>query len=108
MKNDQVEHHYQHHVFFCLNVREDGAQCCTDYGAEAMFNHMKATIKKLKLNGKGRVRINRAGCFDRCSEGPLMVIYPEAVWYHFIDEQDIDEIIESHILNGNVVERLVA
>jgi (2Fe-2S) ferredoxin len=108
MNSNEVENHYQHHVFFCLNVREDGAQCCTDYGAEAMFNHMKATIKKLKLNGKGKVRINRAGCFDRCSEGPLMVIYPEAVWYHFVDEQDIDEIIESHILNGKVVERLVA
>ena len=99
--------HYQYHVFFCLNVRDDGAQCCTDYGAEALFDHMKSAIKKLKLNAKGRVRINRAGCFDRCSEGPVMVIYPQAIWYTFIDNDDIDEIIESHILNGKPVERLM-
>jgi (2Fe-2S) ferredoxin len=54
------------------------------------------------------VRINRAGCFDRCGEGPLLVIYPEATWYNFVDEQDIDEIIESHIQQGKVVTRLLA
>ena len=97
---------YQHHVFFCLNVRDDGKQCCTQYGAEAMFDYMKKRIKKLKLNGEDRVRINRAGCFDRCSEGPLMVVYPQAIWYTFVDEEDIDEIIESHILNGKPVKRL--
>jgi (2Fe-2S) ferredoxin len=102
-----TDNHYQYHVFFCLNVREDGAQCCTDFGAEAMFNHMKAAIKKLKLNGKGKVRINRAGCFDRCAEGPVMVVYPEAIWYTFVDTDDIDEIIESHILHGKPVARLM-
>lgn len=101
-----MSNYYQHHVFFCLNVREDGEQCCTQYGSEAMFDYMKKRIKKLDLKGKGGVRVNRAGCFDRCSEGPLMIIYPQAVWYTFVDEQDIDEIIESHILNGKVVERL--
>ncbi len=104
----QPNNFYQYHVFFCLNVREDGAQCCTDFGAEAAFDHMKARIKKLKLNGQGQVRINRAGCFDRCGEGPLLVVYPQAVWYHFVDNDDIDEIIESHLLNGRVVERLLA
>lgn len=99
--------HYQYHVFFCLNVREDGGNCCSDRGAEAMFNHMKSAIKKRKLNGKGMVRINRAGCFDRCDEGPLLVVYPDAIWYSFVDEQDIDEIIESHILQGKPVARLM-
>ena len=102
-----MNNYYQHHVFFCLNVREDGKQCCTQYGSEAMFDYMKQRVKKLDLKGKNGVRVNRAGCFDRCSEGPLMVIYPQAVWYTFVDEQDIDEIIESHILNGKVVERLL-
>jgi (2Fe-2S) ferredoxin len=103
-----MSNYYQHHVFFCLNVREDGAQCCTQFGAEALFDYMKKRIKKMDLNGKHKVRINRAGCFDRCSEGPLMVVYPEAVWYTFIDEHDIDEIIESHILNGRIIDRLLA
>ena len=76
-------------------------------GAEAAFDHMKARVKKLGLNGEGKVRINRSGCLDRCELGPLMVVYPQAVWYTFVDNDDIDEIIESHLVNGKVVDRLV-
>ena len=100
--------YFQYHVFFCLNRREDGAACCTDHGAEQMFDYMKSRVKALKLNGKDKVRINRAGCFDRCADGPLMVIYPEAVWYTFVDQTDIDDIIESHLIHGNTVKRLLA
>jgi len=78
-----------------------------DKGADAAFEHMKARVKKLGLNGKDKVRINRAGCFDRCGEGPLLVVYPQAIWYTFIDNEDIDEIIESHLLHGKVVGRLM-
>lgn len=99
--------HFKHHVFFCLNQRENGDACCMDKGAEAAFDYMKSKVKQLKLNGAGKVRINRAGCLDRCGEGPVMVIYPEAVWYTFVDHEDIDEIIESHLLNGKVVLRLL-
>lgn len=67
---------------------------------------MKSSVKKLNLNGKNKVRINRAGCLDRCGEGPLMVVYPEAIWYTFVDNDDIDEIISSHLQQGKVVERL--
>lgn len=102
-----MDNHFQHHIFFCLNKREDGEACCSDKGAEAAFDYMKARIKKLSLNGKHKTRVNRAGCFDRCDEGPLMVIYPQAVWYTFIDNEDIEEIIQSHLINGKVVERLV-
>jgi len=76
-------------------------------GAEAAFDHMKSRVKKLGLNGEGKVRINRAGCLDRCAQGPLMVVYPEAVWYTFVDNEDVDEIIESHLVNGNIVKRLL-
>lgn len=78
-----------------------------DNGAEQAFDHMKSRVKKLNLNGMGKVRINRAGCLDRCNEGPVMVVYPQAVWYTFVDNDDIDEIIESHLVNGKVVERLL-
>lgn len=101
-----MNNYFEHHVFFCLNQRADGSSCCADKGAEAAFDHMKSRVKKLKLSGQGKVRINRSGCLDRCGEGPLMVIYPQAIWYTFIDNDDIDEIIESHLLNGKVVERL--
>jgi len=98
--------HYKHHVFFCLNQREDGAACCTDHDAEAMFDYTKKKAKALGLHGKDNCRVNRAGCFDRCSEGPVLVVYPEAVWYTYVDKEDLDEIIESHLQNGKVVERL--
>ncbi len=98
--------YYERHIFFCLNRREDGSPCCTDHDAEGMFDYMKKQVKQLGLNGPGQVRVNRAGCFDRCGEGPLLVVYPEAVWYTFVDREDIDEIIESHLKQGKVVERL--
>ena len=61
---------------------------------------------KLLRAGPGKVRINQAGCLDRCEEGPCMVVYPEAVWYTYVDRADIDEIIEEHLRDGRVVERL--
>lgn len=76
-------------------------------GAQKAFDYMKAKVKSLKLNGAGKVRINRAGCLDRCSAGPVMVVYPEAIWYTFDNHADIDEIIESHFLNGKPVDRLM-
>ena len=97
---------YEHHVFFCLNQRAECEACCQDKGAEAAFNYMKSRVKELSLSGKGKVRVNRAGCLDRCSEGPLLVIYPQAIWYTFVDNSDIEEIIESHLVNGIVVNRL--
>lgn len=101
-----MQNHFEHHVFFCLNQREDGAACCMDNGAEAAFDYMKSRVKKLSLNGKHKVRINRAGCLDRCNEGPLLVIYPQAIWYTFVDNDDIEEIITSHLMRNEVVARL--
>jgi (2Fe-2S) ferredoxin len=98
--------YYKHHVFFCLNQREDGAACCSDHNANAVFDATKRKVKTMNLNGKGKVRVNRAGCLDRCAEGPVLVVYPEAVWYTYVDQEDVDEIIESHLKKGKVVERL--
>lgn len=99
--------HFKYHVFFCLNQRENGEACCHTHGAEPAFEYMKSQVKALKLNGKGQVRINRAGCLDRCELGPVLVVYPQAVWYTFVDHDDIDEIIQSHLINGTVVKRLL-
>ena len=104
--NSTDQPHFKHHIFFCLNQREDGESCCANQGAEAAFNHIKSCVKKLGLNGEHKTRVNRAGCLDRCKQGPLMVIYPEAIWYTFVDNEDLDEIIESHLINGKVVKRL--
>jgi len=98
--------HYKHHVFFCLNEREEGAACCGRHHASEMQQHAKSRIKALGLSGVGKIRVNKAGCLDRCDEGPCVVIYPEAVWYTYVDRHDIDEIIDSHLVNGQIVERL--
>ena len=97
---------YKHHVFFCLNKRDAPENCCACHGAEKMQAYAKTRVKELKLSGEGRVRINKAGCLDRCQLGPVMVVYPEEVWYTYVDESDIDEIIEEHLVNGRPVERL--
>jgi len=75
-------------------------------GAAAAQQYAKQRIKALGLSGRGEVRINKAGCLDRCEEGPVLVVYPEAVWYTYIDNSDIDEIIDRHIVGGEIVERL--
>jgi len=98
--------YYHHHVFFCTNQREDGRTCCADKQAQEMRDYAKEKVKALGLAGQGRVRINNAGCLDRCEEGPTIVIYPEGVWYTYVDKADIDEIIEQHLVHGRVVERL--
>jgi (2Fe-2S) ferredoxin len=98
--------YYKQHVFFCMNAREDGRPCCADRGAQAAQEHAKKRIKQLDLNGHGKIRINKAGCLDRCEEGPVMVVYPQGTWYTFVDTTDIDEIIDEHLIGGKVVERL--
>ncbi len=124
--------YFQRHVFFCCNQREAGENCCNRHGAEKLRAYAKDKVKALKLNGEGKVRINsagcldrcksrvkaerlagpggvrvnRAGCLDRCAGGPVAVVYPEAVWYTYVDTDDIDEIISEHLQNGRIVERL--
>ena len=103
--------YYEHHVFFCTNAREPDANgkqrpCCAGKNAAALRDYAKKKVKALGLSGQGKVRINNAGCLDRCEEGPCVVIYPEGTWYTYIDEHDVDEIIESHLAKGTIVERL--
>jgi (2Fe-2S) ferredoxin len=97
---------YEHHVFFCMNAREDGRPCCAARGAQAAQQHAKKRIKQMDMNGAGKVRINQAGCLDRCEEGPVLVVYPEGTWYTYVDTSDIDDIIDTHLVGGKVVERL--
>ncbi|GBU15429.1 ferredoxin [Polaromonas sp.] len=99
--------YFERHIFFCLNQRSNGEACCAEHNAEKAFDHCKAQVKAAGLSGPGQVRVNKAGCLDRCAAGPVAVVYPEAVWYSYVDISDIDEIVESHLKNGQVVERLL-
>lgn len=98
--------YYRRHVFFCVNRRDDGSACCAHHNAQAMRDYAKARIKELGLAGQGEMRINQSGCLDRCAEGPVLVVYPEGVWYTYVDRSDIDEIIDRHLIHGQIVERL--
>ncbi len=99
--------YYRHHVFFCTNRREDGRECCANCGAGEARAYVKDRVKALGLAGKGGVRINNAGCLDRCSEGPVVVVYPDETWYTYVDREDLDEIIQRHLIRGKKVERLL-
>jgi (2Fe-2S) ferredoxin len=99
--------YYARHIFFCLNERKNGEESCSQHDAQAGFDHCKSRVKQAGLSGPGKVRVNKAGCLDRCAGGPVAVVYPEAVWYSYVDKADIDEIVDSHLKNGQVVERLL-
>ena len=99
--------YYERHIFFCLNERKGGEECCAHHRAQEGFDRCKSLVKAAGLSGPGQVRVNKAGCLDRCAGGPVAVVYPEAVWYTYVDASDIDEIVESHLKNGQVVTRLL-
>lgn len=99
--------YYKRHVFFCLNQRGSDEDSCAQHDAQAGFDRCKKLVKSAGLSGPGGVRVNKAGCLDRCAGGPVAVVYPEGVWYTFVDSDDIEEIVESHLKGGEIVERLV-
>lgn len=99
--------YYRHHIFFCLNERPGGEASCSQHHAQAAFDYCKQRIKAAGLAGPGGVRVNRAGCLDRCAGGPVAVVYPQAAWYTFVDQSDLDEIIDSHLTQGKTVDRLL-
>jgi len=106
MSDSSADAYYQRHIFFCINERKSGDACCAQHNAQAAFDHCKAQVKGAGLAGPGGVRVNKAGCLDRCAAGPVAVVYPEGVWYSYVDVSDIDEIVESHLKHGQIVQRL--
>ncbi|WP_341705198.1 (2Fe-2S) ferredoxin domain-containing protein [Ferrovibrio sp.] len=94
------------HVFVCTNERPAGHPrgCCRAKESEKLRNYMKVRAKELGLKG---VRINNAGCLDRCELGPTLVVYPDGIWYRAETFADIDEILETHLQQGGRVPRLM-
>jgi len=98
---------FERHIFVCANVRDASSPrgCCDPAGQAELQKALKAKLAERGL--KGRVRANKSGCLDQCEHGPNMVIYPEAVWYGGVRKEDLDEIVESHIIGGQPVRRLM-
>lgn len=98
--------YYKHHIYFCLNERKSGAESCVISGSIELFDYMKLKVKEANLEDGYKIRVNKAGCLGRCSEGPVIVIYPEAIWYQCKTTNDIDEVIEQHLQKKQIVQNL--
>ena len=98
---------FERHVFLCENRRPDGHPrgCCASRGGAELKEALKAELRARGL--QERIRANSAGCLDACEAGPVMVVYPEGVWYGGVTPADIPEIVERHLVGGQPVERLV-
>jgi (2Fe-2S) ferredoxin len=98
--------YFRAHVFVCCNRRPDGHRrgSCAARGSEDLRDYMKARVKELGLE---RVRVNQAGCLDRCEFGPTLVIYPEGVWYSPKTRDDVDEILREHLVGEGRATRLM-
>ncbi len=98
---------YQRHVFVCTNQRPAGHPkgCCLDKGSAAVRDRLKSELKKRGLSEI--VRANASGCLDACEHGVTVVIYPEGIWYGRVKVEDVEEILDRTILNGEVIQRLL-
>ncbi|MBM3617075.1 MAG: (2Fe-2S) ferredoxin domain-containing protein [Alphaproteobacteria bacterium] len=97
--------YYEQHIFCCTNERKKDAPrgCCRSKGGEEIRAYLKDRVKELKLP---KTRVNMSGCLDRCELGPVLVIYPQGTWYHVKNKKDAEEILQTHLIGGKVVERL--
>jgi (2Fe-2S) ferredoxin len=98
---------YLRHVFVCQNERspDDPRGCCLERGAASVLEAFKRELKARDL--ARTIRTNKAGCLDACANGVSVVVYPDAVWYGGVTAADVPEIVESHLVGGRPVERLV-
>jgi (2Fe-2S) ferredoxin len=99
--------HYDKHIFICINRRDpdNPRGSCAQKGSEEVREAFK---KEVALRGlKGRMRANASGCLDQCETGCTVVVYPEQAWYGHVTTADVPEIVEEHLLNDRLVERLL-
>lgn len=97
---------FEIHIFVCENKRPDDHPrgCCKDKGGAEVREKFKQRLKQLALNGE--IRANASGCLDACEFGPVIVVYPEQTWYGGVTVDDVEEIIQSHLILNKPVERL--
>lgn len=99
--------YYKKHVFVCANQKAQGKKCCAEGGGEAAFAYMKNKLSEQDMNGPGKIRVSKTGCLGRCSSGPCIVVYPEGVWYTYGNTENIDKIIEDHLIHDHIVDSLL-
>ncbi|SVC34657.1 uncharacterized protein METZ01_LOCUS287511 [marine metagenome] len=95
-----------HHIFICTNQRPAGHPrgSCGENNAMALMEKMGMAVEQKGLFGQ--VLITNTSCMGPCSMGPVMVVYPDGIWYNKVTPDDVDEILDQHIGQGKKVERL--
>ena len=98
--------HLEKHVFICTNRRDPGNPkgSCAEKGSDEVRDAFKRILHERGL--KGRIRANAAGCLDQCPRGIAVVVYPEQVWYGGVKVEDVEEIVDQHLVGGVPVDRL--
>lgn len=98
---------FQRHVFVCINERpaDNPKGCCKALGGVEVRDRLKLELSRRGLSKL--VRANNAGCLDQCEQGVAIVVYPEQVWYGHVTVDDVVEIVEKHLIGGEVVTRLL-
>ncbi|MHB8632724.1 MAG: (2Fe-2S) ferredoxin domain-containing protein [Thermoplasmatota archaeon] len=94
-----VGRRFVRHAFVCVNHES----CALD-GSEQVHRALKDALRQAGL--KESLRVNKSGCLGQCGHGPMVVVYPEGVWYSHVTPEDAPEIWQSHMLDGHPVERL--
>lgn len=94
----------KHHIFVCASCRPDGTQqgFCATKGARGLVGKFMEEIEERELSGE--VMLTNTGCFGICDRGPVVVVYPEGIWYGGLDADAVEEIMEKHIEGGSPVE----
>jgi (2Fe-2S) ferredoxin len=90
---------FEIHIFICTS-----GGSCPHQGADAVHAYLKEAVQRAKL--KRKVRVNHSGCLDQCGHGPVLVVYPENIWYSHVTADEAETIFAEHILGGRPVERL--
>ncbi len=98
--------YYKRHLFICCNKKQNGEICCSRFNSKALYKYAKNKSRTLGILGKGNIAISESRCLGRCEQGPVAVVYPDNIWYQLIDINDVDDIINKHLLNGIIISRL--
>lgn len=97
---------FERHLFICTNQRppDHPRGCCDPAASESLQKAFKKALAERGVHR--RIRANRAGCLDQCEHGPVVVVYPDAVWYGAVTQADVMEIVDAHLIGGHPVARL--